>query len=151
MATQIPASLANNTTLICSPAPATIHATPNANDGHNRGTSGARTDPTLFYATRDPVPAPEFLSIKKSSLTCTLEALMDAFVLLHLILPDKKKLLCNTFAHHLHNIYEKSKIARRFDNDSWIPHPLKTKPFLNAPDLADTDVFCTIQVRIKVL
>ena len=89
MAKQIPASLATNNTPIPSMALATIHTTPNANDGTNR-TNCARIDPRPFYMMREPVSGPDFFSVKKSPLTHALEALTKAFAPLHLIVSNDK-------------------------------------------------------------
>ena len=111
-----------------------------------------RIEPTPFYVTRDPIPEPEFFSVKnKAPATHAKETLAAAFASLPLIPDEKKELLCNSFSHHLFDIQRKSTIANRFDDPTWIPIPLKIKPLLTAPNLADTDFFRKVQEREQAL
>ena len=110
-----------------------------------------RMEPTPFYVNRDPLPEPEFFSQKKAPATYAKETLVAAFASLPLIPDEKKELLCNSFSHHLLDIQRKSTIAKRFDDPTWTPIPLKIKPLLTAPNLADTDFFRKVQEQEQAL
>ena len=137
-----------------STAPAVVAGTPNLNPpptNVNGRNVRARNELTPFHVTRDPIPEPDFFSTKKAPATYAKETLAAAFASLPLIPDGKKELLCNSFSHHFLDIHKKLTIAKRFDDSTWTPIPLKLKPLLTAPALADTDFFREIQDREKAL
>ena len=135
--------------------PAVVTGTPHINPPPTNPNAGrnvrSRNELTPFYVTRDPLPEPDFFSSKKAPATYAKETLAAAFASLPLIPDAKRDLLSNSFSHHFFEIQKKSTIAKRFEDPTWTLIPLKTKPLLTAPALADTDFFREIQDREKAL
>ena len=80
-------------------------------------------------------------SIAKSPLRQAYETIRAAIDLLPLVPASKQDFFAKNFSQYLQNIYKKDEAAKKFDDSEFIPKPLRLKPFLSVPSLADTEFF----------
>ena len=79
------------------------------------------------------------INLNRAPVNHAYDALRAATDPLPVVPDDKKEVISKKFSSLLLKTHKKDTNAKRFDNVDWIPKPICLKPFIAAPDLADTE------------